>query len=139
MADMRPQMWSLSVDAWRQFPTFGSGLGTFREAFRRVQPRELHGLVEQAHSEPLQMLVTGGWVGLVITSLLVLSLLFVLARGWWKQQHREEAAIALAGFLALLSLLVHGLVEFNFSIPAIPVTLAVVLGWSFAASMRPER
>ncbi len=136
MADMRPQMWSLSVDAWRQFPTFGSGLGTFREAFRRVQPRELHGLVEQAHSEPLQMLVTGGRVGLAIATLLVVSLMVVLARGWWKQKHREEAAQALGGFLALLALLVHGLVEFNFSIPAIPATLAVVTGWSFAASQR---
>ncbi len=139
MADLRPQIWTYSVEAWRQFPVFGSGLGTFREAFRRVQPRDMQGLVEQAHSEPMQMLVTGGWVGLAITTLLVLSLLVVLAHGWWKQKHREEAAFALAGFLALLSLLVHGLVEFNFSIPAIPATLAMVAGWSFAASMRPER
>ena len=96
----------------------------------------MRGLVEEAHSEPLQMLVTGGWVGLAITTLLVLSVLFVLARGWWKQKHREEAAQTLGGFLALLALLVHGLVEFNFSIPAIPATLAVVAGWSMAASMR---
>ncbi|MGH9459355.1 MAG: O-antigen ligase family protein [Thermoanaerobaculia bacterium] len=133
-AGLRPRLWELSVDVWRQFPLVGSGLGSFREAFRRVQPRDLRGLAEQAHNEPLQMLVTGGVIGLAIASLLVASLFIVLIRGWWKQRHREEAAFALAGFLALLSLLVHGIVEFNFSIPAIPATLAAVLGWAVAAS-----
>ena len=40
-SDLRLTLWRLSFDAWRNFPIFGSGLGTFREAFRRVQPRDL--------------------------------------------------------------------------------------------------
>ena len=133
-SDLRPRLWSLSIDAWRQFPIFGSGLGTFREAFRPVQPRDVRGLAEQAHSEPLQMLVTGGVVGMILTLLLVGSLWWLLFRGWRTQKHREESAMTLAALMALTSLLLHGFVEFNFSIPAIPAVLAIILGWGWAAA-----
>lgn len=140
-AEVRSQIWSASVDAWKQFPHLGSGLGTFREAFRRVQPPELAGMVEQAHSDPLQLLVTGGWVSFALGLIAVAMLFVVFIRGWAKQQHREESAIALAAVAALFALVVHGLAEFNFSIPAIPATLAVVLGvgWSAATYEEPAR
>lgn len=137
-SDLRPRLWSLSLEAWEQFPLLGSGLGTFREAFRRVQPRDLRGLVEQAHSEPLQMLVTGGIAGAALSAALFLSLFVLLARGWWRQRHREEAAVALAALVALASIALHGLVEFNLSIPAIPATLAVALGVGVAAAARDQ-
>ncbi len=132
----RVALWKTSLAAWREFPYVGSGLGTFREAFRRVQPRELHGLIEQAHNDFLQLAVTGGAVGAVLGVLLFASLFALLMRAWARQRHREESALALAGLGALLSLTLHGLVEFNLSIPIIPATLACVLGASWAAARR---
>src|SRR5262245_55254983 len=73
----RPALWGTSLQAWREFPLFGSGLGTFREAFRRVQPRELSGLVEEAHSDCLQLLVTGGAVGAALGIITFGSLFFL--------------------------------------------------------------
>jgi len=137
-SDMRVQLWKLSVEAWKQFPVFGSGLGSYREAFRRVQPEEMNALVEQAHNDGLQLMVTGGLVGFLLATAALLWLLFLFARAFVRQAHREEAAWALAGFGALLSLLLHGLVEFNFSIPAIPATLAVTLGCAWAAASRDD-
>ncbi|MGH9317020.1 MAG: O-antigen ligase family protein [Thermoanaerobaculia bacterium] len=137
--DMRLALWRTSLHAWQEFPVFGSGLGTFREAFRRVQPRELRGLVEQAHSDPLQLLVTGGWIGASLGMLAFASLFFLLARAWHRQTHREESAFVLAGFGALLSLTIHGIAEFNFSVPAIPATLACVLGAAWAAGRSDSR
>jgi hypothetical protein len=43
------------------------------------------------------------------------------------------SAVALAGFGALLSLTLHGLVDFNLSIPVIPAILACILGTAWAA------
>jgi hypothetical protein len=137
--DTRLEMWRLSVDAFRQFPAAGSGLGTFREAFRRVQPREFAGLVEQAHSEPLQLLVTGGGVGLALGTMGLLGGLWLLVRLFRRQPHREERVLALAALGALASLLLHGLAEFNFSIPAIPATLAALMGAGWAAGSWSER
>ncbi len=130
----RLDIWRASIEAWRQFPVLGSGLGSFADAFRRVQPRGLNAVIEQAHSDPLQILVTGGAVGLALGFVVYASLMAAAARGWWTQAHREESAVALAGIGALLSLTLHGLIEFNMSIPAIPLTLAVVLGLSIAAA-----
>lgn len=133
----RVELWQTSVEAWREFPWLGSGLGSFADAFRRVQARELNFLVEQAHSDPLQLLVTGGVVGASLGFVLYVSLYAVLLRSWWRQKHREESAYLLAGVGALLSLSLHGLVEYNMSIPAIPATLACVLGMALAARPSP--
>jgi len=132
-ADLRVQIWERSVRAARDFPLLGSGLGSFKEAFRRVQPRGMDGLVEHAHDDALQMLVTGGWVGLLLGALLYGTLFAALLRALARQKHREESAFVLAGIGAFLSLAVHGLVDFNMSIPAIPATLAAVLGAAWAA------
>jgi O-antigen ligase len=132
-AESRIRLWETSVEAWREFPVLGSGLGAFPEAFRRVQPRELNFLVEHAHCDPLQLLVTGGAAGAALGVALFGSLFVLLLRAWSRQRHREESAFLLAGIGALLFLTLHGLVEFNLSIPVIPATLACVLGAAWAA------
>lgn len=132
-ADYRVLIWSGSRDAFALFPWLGSGLGAFREAFRRVQPDDVPGLVDQAHSEYLQILVTGGLAGALLGALALAFGLRALLRGLARQRHREESAFGLAGLGALLMLLLHGTAEFCFSIPAIPATLAAVLGGAWAA------
>jgi O-antigen ligase len=133
-SDLRLNLWRLSFQAWHQFPLFGSGLGTYREAFRRVQPRDLNYLVEFAHSDPLQLLVTGGAVGFAFGAVAFLAMMAVLIRRWRTEQRREESAFLLAAFGAILAISLHGLVEFNLSIPAIPATLACVAGFGWASA-----
>jgi len=133
-SDLRLTLWTLSLKAWRNFPLFGSGLGTFREAFRRVQPRDLNYYVEFAHSDALQLLVTGGLAALLLGAIAFVALMAALLRRWHAEPRREESALLLAGFGAILSLTLHGLVEFNLSIPAIPATLACVAGLGWAAA-----
>lgn len=131
--DTRVELWRSSIQAWHFYPNFGSGLGTFREAFRRVQPSSISGLVEQAHNDLLQLLVTGGWIGAILGAIVFVSLFALLLGGWVREMHREERAMMLAGFGALLSLTLHGVVDFNMSIPAIPATLAILLGTACAS------
>jgi hypothetical protein len=127
-------LWRTALDAWRDFPIVGAGLGSFAEAFRRVQTRELAGLVDIAPSSPLHILVTGGVVGLLLAATALLSLLVLLYRAWRSQPHREESALALGAFGALAFWLLDGLLEFN-ALPAfVPATLAAVLGAGWAAS-----
>jgi len=132
--DTRVEIWRGSMRAFHLFPNSGSGLGTFREAFRRVQTTQIVGLVEQAHNDFLQLLVTAGWAGGVLGAIAFGSMLILLLGGWTRQEHREESAFILAGFGALLCLTLHGLVDFNMSIPAIPATLAAMIGSSWSAT-----
>jgi O-antigen ligase len=132
-SNTRIMVWKASLQAWKEFRIFGAGFGTFREAVRRTQPRELPGLVEQAHSEWLQLLVTGGVIGAALGIAACTSFLLLLIQAWGRQRHREESAVALAGFGALLSLTLHGLVDMSFSIPLIASTLACSVGAAWAA------
>jgi O-antigen ligase len=129
-------IWKSSWEAWREFPIVGSGLGTFREAFRRTQPEDFPGLVEHAHNDLLQLAVTGGAAGALFGLVLAVSFAAALLAAWRRQRHREESALALAGFGALLSLTLHGFLDFHFSIPTIPATLASLLGAAWAAATR---
>jgi hypothetical protein len=137
-SDLRFRLWQLSLQAWPHFALFGSGLGTFREAFRRVQPHDFNYLVEFAHSDPLQLLVTGGAIGLALGATAIIAFLATLLSRWRREPRREESAFILATFGAILALLVHGLMEFNLSIPAIPATLACVAGFGWAATQAEE-
>jgi O-antigen ligase len=132
-ADTRVLIWTHALEAWKSYPVFGSGLGTFREAFRVVQPRELFGLVSAAHGDFVHLLVTGGLVGalLGVGAWALVALHFL--RGAILRIRHEEGAFALAGLGALVSIALHGLVEFNLSIPATSVTLALVAGAAVAA------
>jgi putative inorganic carbon (HCO3(-)) transporter len=131
---VRVMIWRGSIDAWRLFPNFGSGLGAFKEAFRRVQPAGVPELVEQAHNDFMQLMVTGGWIGGLAGAVAYGAVFVILFRGWAQQRHREESAFALAAFGAFLSLTLHGLVEFNMSLPATAATLAVMSGAGVAAA-----
>lgn len=129
-----PEIWRTSIEAWKQFPYFGSGLGTFPEAFRRIQPRTLPGLVDRARSAPLELLVTGGVVGFALGVLGIVSLLVCQVRAWRAQRHREESAIALAAFGAFLFWALSGLAESSsHSLATLPL-LAPVIGAGWAAS-----
>lgn len=132
-SDTRVLVWTHALEAWKSYPVFGSGLGTFREAFRVVQPRELTGVVEAAHGDFLQLLVTAGVVGALLGVVAWVSLSLHHLRGALLRIRHEEGAFALAGLGALVSIALHGLVEFNLSVPATSVTLALVSGAAVAA------
>jgi hypothetical protein len=127
-------VWKTSIAAWQQFPVFGSGLGTFREAFRRVQPRDLQALVDRAQSGPLELLVTGGLIGMALGATVVASLLVLFLRAWRSQKHREESAITLGAFGALLFWTLSSLIDSGGTPLIASALLAPVLGAGWAAS-----
>lgn len=130
----RGAIWSASLAAWRDFPLVGSGLGTFREAFRFVQPREIPRLVDQPPSRLVELLVTGGLAGVILGAAAVVSLLVALLRAWRAQRHREESAIALATFGTLFFLTLAGLVEVDSTGFPVSMVAAPWLGAGWAAS-----
>jgi hypothetical protein len=135
----RVTLWRTAYRAWQDFPIVGSGFGTFPEAVRRVQPRELTGRIEHARSDPLQILVTGGAIGALFVCVLYLSLLLLLVGSFRDQPHREESALLLGGFGALLTLSIHGLVDSAYLASFVPAMLACLLGAAWAATREPRR
>lgn len=122
-----------TLDAWRQSPALGSGLGAFAEGLGRAQREPAPQRIREPRSDAAGILVTGGTVGAVLAALLAASLAFLLVRAWLRQRHREESAYALAGVGALFSILAHGLGA-SVLAAGVPLCLAAILGASWSAA-----
>jgi hypothetical protein len=128
-------VWGPALDLWRSSPWIGTGLGTFEEAFPRVQPAELQGVRwGRAHNDPLELLVTGGIAGVALFGFALVC----LARRLWEVYRRGQRsavrATALAALAALPVVALHEGVDFGLTIPANAVLLTVLLGVGVADS-----
>jgi len=136
--------WSVRLDAWhatlgliRRFPLFGTGLGSFREAFPLVQPADLAGTWRHAHNDPLELLATAGVAGLGLGLVGLAALLLRLSRVLRHGRRSEDRAAALAALGALAAAGLHELVDFSLTLPANAFALAVLVG-AAASSRRSQ-
>lgn len=106
----------------------GSGLGTFDQAFPRVQPARLEASWEHAHSDLLELLVTGG---LPVLPLLLFGLYWLGRRCYAAAEdgrRSEDRSVGVAGFGVFVFVLAFSLVDFGLTVPANSFTVAVIFG-----------
>jgi uncharacterized membrane protein YhaH (DUF805 family) len=135
----RLAVWEPAARIWRSAPVVGTGLGTFEEVFPAVAPPELTSRRwGRAHNDPLELLVTGGLVGLG----LLLATIAILVRRLWAVYRRGAAradrATALAALAALVPVSVHELFDFGLTIPANAVLLTLLVGVAACAPTAEE-
>ncbi len=135
----RREVYAASYELLARFPVFGSGLGTFREAFPLVQPPTLPGTWWHAHSDLLELVLTAGVVGTAVALLglwsLLRRLLAVIARG----ARSEDRAAGLAALGALVAVAAHEAVDFGLTMPANAFALVIVLGAACGAELQAQR
>ena len=137
------------IDLWQGFPVFGSGLGSFRDAFPRVQPPDLQGTWWHSHSDLLELLATTGVVGTILLAIGLWPVARRLLRVIAGRGRSETRAAALAVFGSLASVLVHEAVDSGLTMPGNAITLAVLVGVGLAVpidgsppaagSVKPDR
>ncbi|MEC9362099.1 MAG: O-antigen ligase family protein [Pseudomonadota bacterium] len=105
----------------------GSGLGSFAVAYPQFRSTSVFASNEHAHNDPLQFLIETGVPGVVLLALLVA---LPLARALQVMRQRRDPqvlGIALGSALAVFSIGVHGLADFNLQIPANAATIVALL------------
>lgn len=115
------------LDLWSRFPLFGTGLGSFRAAFSAHSGGEFQGQWWNAHSDWLELLATGGLVGLSV----FLVGLFLVAKTLWRRRRRpsrQDRAANYAILGALTAAVLHSAVDFGLAMPANQFVLALLLG-----------
>ncbi len=142
--DPRFNIWPAAVSIWRANFWWGAGPGQFDQLFRlhrdgRIQIRAGH-----AHNDYLETLADYGTVGATLVTTAFGLLFFGVFRAWkhvqregddFRSRQSNRMAFVLGGSVALLSLLLHAVVDFNFHIPA-NATAAVVLMALLSAHFR---
>lgn len=129
----RVRGWAAALRVADRFPAVGVGFGAFREGIQLEQERELPGRWDHAHNDWVELRTTAGLTGLLLGLAALAGAAGVLLRLWLSQPHRVESALALAALGALFSMNLHALADFPFAIPALPATLAIILGCGAAA------
>jgi len=136
----RSRVAGLSFDLWRSFPWTGTGLGTFGDAFVRVQPAGFgFEAWTHAHNDYAELLVTGGLVAVALAAWGAAALAARLLQVQRDGLRSEDRAAGLAGLGALAAVAVHEAFDFGLAIPAIAFTLAIVCGAAAAAVVEPRR
>lgn len=123
----RSDIASYALNLWRDYPIFGSGLGSFHAVIPRYWG-EIPGVpYTHAHNDYLQFACEVGAIG---TALLGLILLMSILAALRAQQVRADPlmrGISFASVMGTLALMIHSAVEFSLQIPAIALTFMLVL------------
>lgn len=120
-----------ALRAGLDFLPFGSGLGTFADAFQRYQSEALVGYIDHAHNDYAEAFVELGVAGIAVIALAAAAILLrwgALARG---SASRSLGALQAAAGFSVLALAVHGAFDFNFHIPANAVYFGLLAGVFF--------
>lgn len=133
----RTSLYRTGLRMFRDNPWFGVGLGAFMSAYPPYHERHVvvEAVIDHVHSDWLELLLETGLAGAVLFWSGLAALLWRFLRAWpsLRADHRVLAGGVLA---AVLSSLIHSLIDFPFHIPANAVVLFLLLAWLAAAAAR---
>jgi O-antigen ligase len=115
----RWMVWVNTFQIFKDFPIFGSGLGTFIHLFPMYRSFHITGFHSHAENDFLQLLSEVGLIGLGLL-LLVFVFLFFRAVSGIRSFHSSDSKkyIAIGGMVGILALMFHSLVERNIQVPS---------------------
>ncbi len=108
----RFKIWQGAVAMARERPLAGFGIGDFDAAFYRYRPAGFNMRAVYAHNDYLQMAAE---MGVVAPFLMLWIFILAIKEGFRK---RETSPYAFGCAIGVMSLALHGVVDFNFHIPA---------------------
>lgn len=128
-----------ALDMVRERPWLGFGGGSFYIAFPRFKGEHPLGFYDHAHNDYVEVAATTGLVGLGL-------LLALCAGAFWRavraldDDHPALARGMAAGIvMALISLALHSVVDFNLQIPANALTLSTILALAWCLPVRSRK
>jgi hypothetical protein len=122
---------------WEMFPLFGSGAGTYEDVVLMTHATSSDVIANHAHDDYAEILATTGALGFVVSFVPLLGGFAALARNAFSPKGEpmswRRRAFKMAALTSMAIALIHALVDFNFFIPANPVTLAAIIGAAVVA------
>jgi len=132
-ASIRDDLYVMVIDAISSNPIFGTGYGTFEQAFLPYKTLELSGFSwDKAHNSYLELAMELGLPATFAIMAIFVWLLGVFFKGLRKRRRRKVfTAIGLASTVLVAA---HSLVDFSLQIPGLTVTYALLAGMAWAQS-----
>lgn len=126
-----------AIRIWEMFPLFGSGAGTYQEVVLMTRATSSQVLANHAHNDYAEILATTGAVGFLVAIVSLFGGYWALARNAFSEEGEpmswRRRAFKAAALASIAIAMIHALVDFNFFIPANPITLAAIAGAAVVA------
>ena len=129
----RLSVYGFILEAIKQRPLLGSGLGTFADLFPALRPPSFPswGLWDYAHSTILEIAFEmGAPIALIVTAAALVSII-LLGHAAMRCEGRERRCLAAASGISVLTFL-HSTVDFSLQIPGFFAVFAILLGCGLA-------
>jgi O-Antigen ligase len=131
---MRWMLWGDTLRIIKDFPVFGSGLGTFPHIFPMYRSFHIQGMITHAENDFLQFISDVGPLGFGI---LLIAFIFFLSKAVSGIRSISPAEsqryIALGSLVGIFALMLHSVVERNIQIPA----NAFLFTFIFSLALKP--
>ena len=118
----RFKIWQGAIGMIKERPLTGVGIGDFDHGFYRYRPLGFNGRAVYAHNDYLHMAAEMG----VFAPLLMIWLFIIVIREGFRKRDRSPYAFGCA--IGVMSLALHGTVDFNFHIPANMILFTLWMG-----------
>ncbi len=111
--------WQNTFQIFKDFPIFGTGLGTFAWVFPMYRSFHIVEAATHAENDYLQLASEVGLVGVGFLLILLFLLSYKAVSGIRLLSHREpERYIGIGGLVGILALMFHSIVERNIQVPS---------------------
>jgi len=136
----RLEQWRGTVRIFEDYPLFGVGGGNYQWVFSGYRSESLRPLVyDHAHNDYLELLAEYGIMGSALFAIAMLYAINIIINGYMQCRDRRLRGLVLGALLGILSFLIHGLVDFNFHIPANAAYFYALIGIAMSASCCNEK
>jgi O-antigen ligase len=120
-----------TLEMWKAFPMFGSGLGSYHAVFPRFSGPDVPVTPTHAHNDYLQFLAETGVAGILLLGSVVGLSLFAALRTQYLRTDPLARGVAFGAVMGITAILIHSTTDFNMQIPSNAMTFMFVLalGW----------
>ena len=130
-AEDRSEVASWTLDMWKDYPVFGSGLGSFRVVYPRYAGEKAWWTYTHAHNDYVEFGAETGAIGLPLLALMVIMSFAAALRAQYLRRDPLMRGLSFAAMMSIISLMIHSFVDFSLQIPAIALTFMLLLAFAW--------
>jgi O-antigen ligase len=135
---LRWVIWENTIQILKDFPLFGSGLGSFAQIFPMYRTFHFRGLVTHAENDFLQLASEVGLVGFGLLAILFLFL-FIKRGLRIRSETSPQRYIGIGALTGIIALMFYSLVEKNLQVPANALLYTLLWGLTITPSLQMRR
>jgi O-antigen ligase len=124
----RIQVWEDSRSLIKDFPVFGTGLGTFEYSFPKYKTFKRRVLYDHAHNDYVELISDTGFAGFIIVITGAVYYLIMVTRLFFRRRDPFVRGITIGCLGGILYITLHSLTDFNLQIPANALHLSMITG-----------